>query len=110
MKNTVKIKLNCEFKKLYYQGKFRASRNVVTYATKGKKGINRIGITTGKKIGNAVKRNRARRLIFSAYSALEPTLPLGFDFVFVARENITNVKMDVVKNDMQKQIEFLTKK
>ncbi len=110
MKNTVKIKLNCEFKKLYYQGKYRASRNVVTYVIKGRKGINRIGITTGKKVGNAVMRNRARRLIFAAYTALEPTLPVGYDFVFVARENITNVKMDVVKNDIQKQVDFLLKK
>ena len=36
---------------------------LVTYARKNRLNINRVGITTSKKIGNAVSRNRARRII-----------------------------------------------
>lgn len=47
-----------------------------------------MGITTSKKIGNAVERNRSRRLIRAAfreiYKKYENELQ-GYDFVFVAR-------------------------
>ena len=44
-----------------------------------------MGITTGKKIGNAVKRNRARRIIREAVRALLPEMRSGFDIILVAR-------------------------
>jgi ribonuclease P protein component len=52
----------------------------------------RLGITVGKKIGNAVKRNRAKRVITAAFSAVCPQITLGYDFVIVARTRILNVK------------------
>ena len=46
---------------------------------------NRFGITVGKKIGNAVKRNRVRRHIYEAFRLYEPTIKTGYDIVIVAR-------------------------
>ncbi len=50
---------------------------------------NRLGIIAGKKVGNAVKRNRARRIIREAFRLIEPELKSKtekhYDFVFVAR-------------------------
>lgn len=78
-----------------------ASPSVVLYyyKTKGRKS-NRLGITVTKKIGGAVRRNRARRVIFEAYRLLEPQLPTGYDFVIVARTRATSVKMQVVKGEL----------
>lgn len=44
-----------------------------------------MGITTSKKIGNAVERNRARRVIRAAYRSIESQICENYDFVFVAR-------------------------
>ena len=44
-----------------------------------------MGITTSKKIGNAVERNRARRVIRAAYRSIEDKVSENYDFVFVAR-------------------------
>ncbi len=52
---------------------------------KNRAGICRIGITTSKKIGNAVERNRARRVIRAAYRSIETEICGNYDFVFVAR-------------------------
>ena len=71
MKNTVTIKSNCDFRR--------------TYVLKNRAGICRIGITTSKKIGNAVERNRARRVIRAAYREIEDKINGNYDFVFVAR-------------------------
>lgn len=44
-----------------------------------------MGITTSKKIGNAVERNRARRVIRAAYRSIETQISGNYDFIFVAR-------------------------
>lgn len=104
---SVTLKMNKEFRRLYYQGKSKASPCLVSYAIKNRRGETRIGITSGKKIGNAVKRNRARRVIRAAFSQLEGRIAPGWDFVFVARTKTTEVKMQDVLADMEKQLKEL---
>ncbi|MCD7775667.1 MAG: ribonuclease P protein component [Clostridiales bacterium] len=58
---------------------------LVMYVVKNRTGICRIGITASKKIGNAVQRNRARRVIREAFRMLQDNVSPGFDIVFVAR-------------------------
>ena len=55
---------------------------------KNRAGICRIGITTSKKIGNAVERNKSRRLIRAAFQNVYKEYGEyleGYEFVFVAR-------------------------
>lgn len=59
---------------------------------KNRAGICRIGITTSKKIGNAVERNRSRRVIRAAYASIEDRISGNFDFVFVARGKTKYIK------------------
>lgn len=74
---------------------------------KNRSGETGYGITTGKKIGNAVKRNRARRLIRTAFSELEQRLNGSYDIVFVARTKTSQVKMQEVKAQMEEQLKAL---
>ena len=62
-------------------------REVVEFAKR--MGYTRLGITTSKKIGKAVQRNRARRLIKTAYRNLLPEIAPGYDIVVVARTKAT---------------------
>lgn len=99
MKNS--LKENKDFRRLYYRGKSEASPVLVTYVMKNRLGFTRVGITSGKKIGNAVKRNRARRVIRAAFDQCEDRLSGSFDIVFVARTKTTEVKMQRVLADME---------
>ncbi len=45
---------------------------------------NRYGIITGKRLGNAVKRNRVRRLLREALRLAHPHMRTGYDVVIVA--------------------------
>jgi ribonuclease P protein component len=54
--------------------------------------MNRFGISVSKKVGNAVERNRAKRIIRAAYRLGEESFPIGYDIVFVARQPITDRK------------------
>ncbi|MEG0614413.1 MAG: ribonuclease P protein component [Oscillospiraceae bacterium] len=94
---TTTITQNKEFLFLYKKGKSIISKAVVVYFKKNNSPYNRLGITSSKKIGNAVARNRARRVIRAAYRLTEMDFPIGYDMIFVARTAATGVKSDTIK-------------
>ena len=100
------LKENKDFRRLYYRGKSKASDSLVTYAMKSR-GKCRYGITTSKKIGNAVERNRSRRVIRAAFSSLEGRIDGSWDLVFVARGRTAKVKMQYVLLQMEKHLKEL---
>ena len=67
-----------------------------------KKQINRIGISASKKIGGAVQRNRAKRVIREAYRQIdkETGIRTGYLIVIVPRTECTVLKMQDVKRDL----------
>lgn len=99
MNNT--LKLNKDFKRLYYRGKCIPCHNVVVYAQKNKLEKTRVGLTCGKTIGGAVQRNRAKRLMREAFRVLSPRLSGSYDIVIVARSRISEKKCDEVLRDMK---------
>lgn len=104
MSEYITLKDNRDFSRLYRRGKSCVSPVLVTYVLKNKSHNLRFGITTGKKVGNAVKRTRSRRIIREAYYQLYPSIKSGYDFVFVARGKTPFVKTDVVLTSMKKQL------
>lgn len=100
MKQTVTLKKNFEFRKAYGKGKSFQAPALVLYVMKNRAGICRVGITTSKKIGNAVERNRCRRVIRAAYRQLEPQINGNFDFVFVARGKTKYIKSTDLEKTM----------
>lgn len=84
MKFSCALKLNHIFRRLYATSGF-ANGYLVLYARPNRLGINRIGITTGKKLGKAVVRNRVRRRLREVYRLNEHRFTSGWDIVVVAR-------------------------
>ena len=63
MKNALTLNQNRDFLRLYRKGQSLVSPVLVTYARRNGSKARRVGITATKKIGGAVQRNRAKRLI-----------------------------------------------
>ena len=84
MKFSSALKLNHIFRRLYATQGF-ANSMLVLYARPNRLGVNRVGITTGKKLGHAVVRNRARRRLREVYRLNEQLFKPGYDIVVVAR-------------------------
>ena len=91
MNSIIKLKENYSFRRAYKKGKSYVSPYFVIYAVKRSRGI-RLGITAGKKLGCAVRRNRAKRVITAAFRECLPNIPSGYDFVIVARTRILGIK------------------
>ena len=86
------MRQNKEFQLCYHKGRSIGTQYVVIYARKNHLPVNRLGITTGKKVGNAVCRSRARRLIRQAWREDEIHAPVGLDIVIVARSKLLEMK------------------
>ena len=89
---TEKLKLNKEFRRLYGRGKSFIHRGFVCYILPEKSGKIRYGITVSKKLGGAVERNRAKRLLCAAFREVSPEIKGGWQMVFVARTAVFSYK------------------
>jgi ribonuclease P protein component len=88
---------SAEISRILREGSPFRSRRVVVYVAPGA-GKSRAAFVAGRKIGPAVARNRARRLLRAAWPSVAPKVRAGFDVVIVARPEIRGAKTrDVVE-------------
>ncbi|MBO4468196.1 MAG: ribonuclease P protein component [Clostridia bacterium] len=104
MKQFISHKENKDFKRLYYRGKSFVDPCFVMYVAKGRARQTRLGVTVGKKVGCAVYRNRAKRLLRAAFSTVSENIVSGYDFVFVARTRILTKKSYTIANSIEKHL------
>ena len=100
------LRRNSDFNSVYKRGKSVGDRLVVVFYKKNNLPYNRIAFLASKKVGNAVARNRARRLMKESYRSLCDQLVPGYDIIFIARNTINNSKCA----DVKKSIEAATKR
>ena len=74
-----------EFKSVYENGDSKANPFFVMYVNSTKTHVNRLGISISKKVGNAVNRNRIKRLIKEVCRLKAHGIKKGFDIVVVTR-------------------------
>lgn len=98
------ITSNRDFQRIYRRGRSCVSPGLVTYVLKNKNNNLRIGITTSKKVGKAVKRNRSRRLIRAAFTHLHIDPSQSFDIIFVARTKTCYLKSYEVERYMREHL------
>ncbi len=85
----ISIKRNNDFLRLYRRGRSAADSHFICYVAPNRLGKVRLGITTSKKIGKAVARNRARRVLRAAFREVLPKIREGQDIILVARTKTT---------------------
>lgn len=101
MKKAFRIKDNEEFQLVFKKGKSFANRQLVVYYMK-KEGQThfRVGFSVGKKIGNAVTRNRIKRHLRHAFQDLEDKISKNTDMVIIARQPTKEMTYDQFKKSL----------
>jgi len=72
-----------EIREVLTSGKSESVRNLKILYKKNEKGQNRAAIVLKRKYGNAVCRNRAKRVLRECYRLKKEQLVSGYDFVFI---------------------------
>ena len=85
------LKKNRQFQFVYKNGRSRANKYLVMYVKENGLGMNRIGISVSKKVGNSVVRHRITRLVRESYRLHENVFNSGLDRVVVARVSAADV-------------------
>lgn len=93
-----------DFDAVFSRGKSVGDRYVVLFYKKNGKKNNRIAFIASKKVGNAVARNRARRLMKESVRTLDFENNIGYDIVFIARNTINGRKCQEVKKSIKNAI------
>lgn len=94
------LKKNKDYKNVYNRGKSVADRHLVIYFLANNTEYCRLGFTVSKKIGNAVKRNRIRRLFREACRINSRHFTGGFDMVLLARRHDGSLKYHQVEESL----------
>lgn len=82
---TARIRLRREFDRVF-QARNRVSDDRLTlYVARTTGDQARLGIAASRRLGNAVARNRIKRLIREAFRHLRPDLPTGTDWIVVPK-------------------------
>ena len=84
------------FKQVYEQGRFLSNQLITVHFFPHHGHVHRIGFTAGKRLGNAVVRNRCKRRMKECYRLFREEVPEEFDMILVARKGIIDAEWNNV--------------
>ena len=80
-----RLRKRAEYLKVQREGQRVESRAFIGLFPAGASPATRLGITTTRRFGRAVERNRARRLVREAFRRRRMDLPLGVDLIVIPK-------------------------
>lgn len=102
MKSATTVKKNYEFRRIYAKGKSGVSPYLVVYCRPNRRGVNRLGVTVGAKLGKAVVRNRVRRRLREIFRLNQGRMKQGYDVILVGRTRAVTARYrDLERSYMQ---------
>ncbi|WP_368486430.1 ribonuclease P protein component [Spiroplasma sp. DGKH1] len=97
MKKKFTVKKNHEFQNIINKGSLLKTNGYFIYYKKNNLTYHRFGISVGKKLGNAVIRNKIKRQIRSMLN-IDYSTSYGYDYIIIVRKNYFNNSYEDNKN------------
>jgi ribonuclease P protein component len=95
-----KILNRADFVKLNRSGKRLYTKHFTLIIKQNGQGVTRLGVTVSKKTGNAVQRNRVKRLIREFFRLNKKQFPQGYDIVIVAKKDASYLDFWKIKAEV----------
>jgi len=103
------LKSRTQFERVYSQGKKQARSSLVLFYLEVDPADGRVAYVASRKVGGAVQRNRAKRLLRAAFQQVVATqnIPEGW-WVLVARQTILRYKSHQVAEELLSLVSEVT--
>ena len=98
-----RIRRRADFQQVYERGSRVHSRYCTLFILANTCTVGRLGIAATRKLGGAVKRNRAKRLIREVFRRNK--LADGFDVVVVPKRDLLDASLTVLETDYRSILE-----
>ncbi|MFD2616581.1 ribonuclease P protein component [Terrilactibacillus laevilacticus] len=102
-----RLQKNVDFQYVFKNGQSFANRQFVVYLfSQPEREFSRLGLSVSKKMGNAVMRNRIKRVIKEVFRHLEDKLDPGYDYIVISRKPVANMNY----REMEKSLKHVLRK
>ena len=92
----LRLRNRTTFKQVYEQGRFLSNQLIAVHFFPHPEQAHRVGFTAGKRLGNAVVRNRCKRRLKECYRLFREEAPGGIDMIVVARKSLVGAEWEIV--------------
>ncbi len=99
-----RIRRKREFDRLFRDGRLFRFPEISLRALPNGLPYSRLGLSVGRKVGGAVRRNRIKRLLREAYRLNKHVLSVSCDIVVVPRPEWSNLSLGVIEPTFQKAL------
>lgn len=102
MRKAYRVKKEKEFQKVFHTGKSFANRKFIVYILEKPDQTHfRVGLSVGKKVGNAVHRNAVKRKIRASITSLHDEIRSDLDFIVIARPSTVDLASQEVYSNLK---------
>lgn len=110
MKTKYRIKKNEEFQKIISKKKSKANKTFIVYYSNKSLDYARVGISVGKKLGNAVERNLYKRRLRMMFQEIFNNDTYPYDIIIIVRKEFINQTYEQNKNFLENILKTSTMK
>ena len=94
------VKYNRDFERIMKEGICAKNKSFVTYSLGNNLPYNRYGISVSRKLGNAVFRNKYKRIIRNIIDQNKKKYINGKDYIIILRKGAIDKSRDEMKTDL----------
>ncbi|MCW8130124.1 MAG: ribonuclease P protein component [Planctomycetota bacterium] len=102
----LRLRESTDFQRVYNAQEALHGPNVVVFYCANGLPLARMGVSVGRKHGNAVRRNRIKRVLREAFRQAQDILPSGYDYVLIPRRGVREYRTC----DVRASLEHLARK
>ena len=96
-----RLTTGAEYRRVFRRGARVDSALFLLVAAENRQGHHRLGLATGRRVGSAVERNRARRLLRESFRKSKQEGTGGLDLVLVAKHEIVGRSQGEVEREFR---------